>query len=228
MRPFTKAYPKELLPVGEKAVIGHAIEDLKEAGITEICVVVGWKQHAILDYLGSGERLGVQLTYAVQDERDGLASAVEAGSHVIGEEDFAVVLGDNYVDNSRDMRRLAEKHRSEELDATIGAFRPEDVTSYGVLDLEDEELKGMVEKPSNKEAPSGLAIAGMYVFSAEIFDAIRKTDKGTGGEYQLTDAIENLRKQGNSVDYLELEGERIDVGNVKRLRKANSELDLRQ
>lgn len=227
MEPFTNAYPKELLPVGEKAVIEHVIEDFKAAGITDIVVVVGWKQHAILDYLGSGEDLGVQLTYVVQDDRNGLAGAVKAGEHVIGDEHFAVILGDNYVDEPEAFKELVDFHNSNGIEATIGAFRADDVTSYGVIDGQDGKVNGLVEKPSEEDAPSDLAIAGMYVFSPEIFDAIEKIGKGAGGEYQLTDAIDVVRKETDKVGYKQIAGERIDVGTPERLRKANRKFDLR-
>ena len=80
LKPITLAIPKELLMVGDKAVIEYVIEAMKNVGIKEITIVVGWRKHAILDYLGSGERLGIKLSYVVQDERDGLAKAVDAGS----------------------------------------------------------------------------------------------------------------------------------------------------
>lgn len=228
MEPFTNAYPKELLPVGEKAVIHHAIEDMKEAGITDICIVVGWKQHAIIDYLGSGEKLGVQLTYVVQDERDGLAGAVKAAQHYIKDESFAVVLGDNYVDDKRALRELVKFHKHESMDATIGAFNPEDVTSYGIIDPgENNEVKGLVEKPEKDEAPSELGISGLYVFEPVIFDAIDQIGKGKGGEYQLTDAIDRLREEDYKVGYDNIKGTRIDVGTPERLREANREFDLR-
>ncbi len=229
MEPFTNAYPKELLPVGEKAVIHHAIEDMKEAGITDICIVVGWKQHAIIDYLGSGEQYGVQLTYVVQDERDGLAGAVKSAEHYIKDEPFAVVLGDNYVDDKEAMKDLVDFHIDNQMDATIGTFRPEDVSSYGVIDPGDENLvEGMVEKPDPEDAPSDIAISGMYVFNPEIFDAIEKIGKGKGGEYQLTDAIDEMRKEGKRVGYSDITGTRIDVGTPERLRKANRQMDLRE
>lgn len=227
MEPFTNAYPKELLPVGEKAVIEHCIEDMKEAGITDIVIVVGWKQHAILDYLGSGEDYGVQLTYVVQDDRNGLAGAVKAGEHVIGDETFAVVLGDNYVDDKKALKDLVDFHEEKGFDTTIGTFRPDDVTSYGVLDVNEEKVKGMVEKPSKDEAPSDIAISGMYVFEPKIFDAIEDVEKGKGGEYQLTDAIDILRERYDNVGYRDIIGTRIDVGTPERLREANREFDLR-
>ena len=96
LEPITLAIPKELLMVGDKAVIEHVIDAFKMADITEITIVVGWKKHAILDYLGSGERLGVHLTYVVQDEQNGWAKAIQAGERVIGDDSFAVVLGDDF------------------------------------------------------------------------------------------------------------------------------------
>jgi glucose-1-phosphate thymidylyltransferase long form len=228
MEPFTNAYPKELLPVGEKAVIHHAIEDMKEAGITDICIVVGWKQHAIIDYLGSGEDLDVQLTYVVQDDRNGLAGAVKSAEHYVEDDAFAVVLGDNYVDDKRALRELVRFHRHNSMDATVGAFNPEDVTSYGIIDPGDDNMvDGLVEKPEEDEAPSELGISGLYVFEPAIFDAIEDIERGKGGEYQLTDAIDELRKQDYRVGYDQIKGTRIDVGTPSRLREANREFDLR-
>ena len=228
MEPFTNAYPKELLPVGEKAVIHHAIEDMKEAGIDDICIVVGWKQHAIMDYLGSGEELGVQLTYVVQDERDGLAGAIKSAEHYIEDDTFAVVLGDNYVDDKRALRELVKFHYHNSMDATIGAFNPDDVTSYGIIDPgKDNMVDGLVEKPEKDSAPSKLGISGLYVFEPVIFDAIENIGKGKGGEYQLTDAIDELRKNDCRVGYDQIKGTRIDVGTPERLREANREFDLR-
>lgn len=228
MEPFTDAYPKELLPVGEKAVIHHAVEDMKAAGIEDICIVVGWKQHAIMDYLGSGEDLGVQLTYVVQEERNGIAGAIESAKHYVEDERFAVVLGDNYVDDKDSLKDLVNFHKQKDFDATVGAFRPDNITSYGVLDPgEDNYVQELVEKPSEDEAPSEVAVSGMYVFEPEIFDAVKKVERGEGGEYQLTDAIEILRKRNNNVGYREIQGTRIDIGTPERLRKANKRFDLK-
>ncbi|MFB6158473.1 MAG: sugar phosphate nucleotidyltransferase [Candidatus Nanohalobium sp.] len=229
MRPFTRAYPKELLPVGEKAVIEHAIHALREAGITEITVVVGWKQHAILDYLRSGEEYGVELTYVVQDDRNGLAGAIKAGEHVIGEEeDFAVVLGDNYLESVEVVKDLKEFHNEKGFDVTIGTQEVEEVDSYGIIDPgDDNSIEGMIEKPSKQEAPSNMGITGVYILSPKIFSAIDSIEKGKGDEYQLTDAIDRMRRNGHDVGYREIIGEYIDVGTPGRLREANRELDLR-
>ncbi|MFB6292111.1 MAG: sugar phosphate nucleotidyltransferase [Candidatus Nanohaloarchaea archaeon] len=226
MRPFTKAYPKELLPVGEKAVIEHCIEAMKEAGIYEIVVVVGWKQHAILDYLGSGESLGVQLSYVVQEDRKGIAKALEAAKHLLGDENFAVILGDNYLEDKSALDELVSFHRENGLEATVGSFEPEDVTSHGIVEPgEDSRIEGMVEKPPEKEAPSKIAAAGIYVFEPAIFDAIEEIGRGAEDEYQLTDAIDRLAKENGRAAYRQIEGSRLDIGTPERLRKANQEFE---
>ncbi len=227
MRPFTLAYPKELLPVGTKAVIEHVIETMKKAGIEEIVVVVGWKQHAILDYLGSGERLDVDITYVVQDDRNGLAGAVKTGEDAVDGESFAVILGDNYLTDCDALKELKEFHNSNGWEATIGSFKVDDPTSYGIIDGEDGHVNGLVEKPSREEAPSDEGIAGIYVFEPSIFDAIEKIGRGKGNEYQLTDAIDLLRKETDKIGYMRIPGDHIDVGTPERLRKANREYDLR-
>lgn len=224
MRPFTRAYPKELLPVGEKAVIEHAIETLREAGITEITVVVGWKQHAILDYLKSGDEFDVQLTYVFQDDRNGLAGAIKSAQHVMGDEDFAVVLGDNYLESIDVVKDLRNFHNENSFDMTIGAQEVEEVESYGIIDPgEDNEVNGLIEKPSEENAPSNIAIAGVYILNSRIFDSIDKIDKGAAREYQLTDAIDALREE-QRIGYKKIVGEYIDVGTPERLKEANKEL----
>ena len=120
LEPITLAIPKELLMVGDKAIIEYVIDAMKQVGITEITIVVGWRKHAILDYLGSGERLGVKLTYVVQDKRDGLAKAVSAGKHINHDEPFLVVLGDNFFYPKTFLQDILSFHEKNTADATIG------------------------------------------------------------------------------------------------------------
>ena len=133
LQPITLAIPKELLMVGDKAIIEHVIEAMKSTGITDITIVVGWRKHAILDYLGSGERLGVKLTYVVQDKRNGLAKAVQTGKHIIGDEPFIVVLGDNFFYPKTFLKKILDFHQKEEADATIGVAEVEDPTRHGMI-----------------------------------------------------------------------------------------------
>lgn len=228
MEPFTKAYPKELLPVGEKAVIEHCIDNMKQAGIDEIIVVVSWKQHAVLDYLGSGKDMDVKITYVVQEDKDGLAGAVKAAEHLIDDR-FVVLLGDNYVDRKHELHEFVKFHQKEEFNATVAAFRPDNITSYGVIEpAEDNKVERLVEKPDEDEVSSNIAVAGMYVFEPKIFEAIDEIERGKEGEYQLTDAIDRMISEGHRVGYKAIEGSRIDVGTPERLRQANREFDLRE
>jgi len=191
-------------------------------------VVVGWKQHAILDYLGSGKRFGVDITYKVQDQRNGLATAIRCAESFVGDESFAVVLGDNYVDDKSALNDLKEFHERKGFEATIGAFRPEDVTSYGVIDPGENNLvEGMVEKPNVEDAPSNIAISGLYIFESSIFKAIDDIGVSDRDEYELTDAIDLVRKETGKVGYRDIKGSRIDVGTPERLREANKEFDHR-
>jgi len=218
--PFTNAIPKELLPVGDKAVIEHVIEAMKLAGITEIVIVVSPHKHGLSDYLGSGRRFGVKFIYVVQDERKGLADAVFSGEHVI-DGSFVVVLGDNFFRPKEFLRDLISYHLNEGADATIGVAEVEDVTRHGIILPEGDRIADIIEKPSIKEAPSTLGSIGAYVFERSIFDAIRKTKPGYNGEYQLTDSIKVAVDEGRRVFYKEIDGIHIDVGTPADLMRAN-------
>lgn len=219
--PFTHAIPKELLPVGEKAVIEHVVEAMQLAGIEEIAVVVSPHKHGISDYLGSGRRFGVNLTYVVQDEPLGLANAVLSGEHVI-DGSFAVVLGDNFFHPKSFLGDLIAYHIDERADASLGVAEVEDVTRHGIITVQGERIKDIIEKPMPEKAPSSLGSIGIYVFEPDLFDAIRKTEPGYNGEFQLTDSIKVLIDSGKKVVYKKIDGVHIDVGTPKDLVWANN------
>ncbi len=222
LRPITLAIPKELMMIGDKAVIEYVIEAMNEVGISEITIVVGWRKHAILDYLGSGKRLGVKISYVVQDNRDGLAKAVEAGKHVIGDESFLVVLGDNFFYPKTFLKEILAFHNKKEADATIGVAKVKDVTRHGIIKPgENNRIADIVEKPSKDDAPSDIGCMGLYLFKPAIFDAIKKTKPGYKNEFQLTDSIKILIEEGYKVVYSQIDGEHIDVGTLEDYRRAN-------
>lgn len=219
--PFTHAMPKELLPVGDKAVIEHVVEAFVTAGIKDITIVVSPKKHGLSDYFGSGKRFGVKLTYVVQDERLGLADAVAAGEHVINGSSFAVVLGDNFFSPDTVLRDLKEFHEANNADATIGVVEVTDVTRHGIIKPDGIYVVDLVEKPEPSDAPSNLGIAGMYIFESGIFEAIHDTKPGFKGEYQLTDSTKVLVEKGAKVVYKLISGIHIDVGTPEDLMRAN-------
>jgi dTDP-glucose pyrophosphorylase len=218
--PFTNAIPKELLPVGDKAVIEHVVEAMVIAGITNIIIVVAPHKHGLSDYLGSGKRFGVTFTYVVQDERLGLANAVAAGEHIICEK-FAVVLGDNFFAPKRFLMDLCSAHVKSRATTTVGVARVKDVTRHGIIKPDNGRVADMIEKPAPDNAPSNLGAIGAYVFETDIFDAINNISPGYKGEYQLTDAIRFQIHQMKDVRYKEISGIHIDVGTPFDLMRAN-------
>ena len=219
--PITLAIPKELLMVGDKACIEHVVEAFKLAGITDITIVVGWRKHAILDYFGSGKRLDVNITYIVQDERNGLAKAVECGKNAINHNSFAVILGDNFFYPKTFLKEIITFHNDRNSECTVGVTPMNDVSSYGVIKPKDERIIDIVEKPKQKDAPSNLACAGIYVFKPSIFNAIKKTKPDRNNEYQLTDSIKCMIEDKKPVFFKELKGRHIDIGSPERLKMAN-------
>lgn len=225
LEPITLAIPKELLMVGDKAIIEYVIDAMKMVGITEITIVVGWRKHAILDYLGSGERLGVKLSYVVQDKRNGLGKAVFSAEHIIEENPFMVVLGDNFFYPKTFLKDILAFHQEKKADATIGVVEIEDPTRHGMIKPgEDNIIVDMVEKPSVENSPSKLGCIGIYIFNHNIFNAIKRTKPGFNGEYQLTDAIKIMIDDEYQVCYKEIKGKHIDIGTLEDFRKANAYL----
>ena len=218
--PFTNAIPKELLPVGDKAVIEHVVEAMRIAEIIDIVIVVSPHKHGLSDYLGSGRRFGVNLTYVVQDERKGLADAVLSGEHAI-DGSFVVVLGDNFFRPKEFLRELISYHLNERADATIGVAEVGDVTRHGIIKPDGDRIADIIEKPSIEEAPSTLGAIGAYVFESFIFDAIKETKPGYNGELQLTDSVKVAIDQGRRVLYKKIDGIHIDVGTPADLMLAN-------
>jgi glucose-1-phosphate thymidylyltransferase long form len=225
LEPITLAIPKELLMVGDKAIIEYVIDAMKMIDITEITIVVGWRKHAILDYLGSGERLGVKLTYVVQDKQDGLGKAVFAGKHLLANDSFLVVLGDNFFHPKTFLKDILVFHQQKKAEATIGVAEIEDPTRHGIIKPgKNNRIIDIIEKPTPEDAPSRLGCIGIYIFTPTIFDAIKKIKPGVNNEYQLTDAIKIMIEDGHNVYYKEIEGTHIDVGTIEDFRKANTYL----
>ncbi|MDD3976572.1 NTP transferase domain-containing protein [Methanomicrobium antiquum] len=218
--PFTNAIPKELLPVGDKAVIEHVVCAMHLAGIEEIVIVTSPHKHGLSDYFGSGKKFGVDFTYVVQDERKGLGDAVLSGEHVI-DGNFTVVLGDNYFSPKTFLKDLIDFHIEKKGETTVGVAEVEDVTRHGIITPDGFRVLDMVEKPPKEEAKSSLGALGAYVFSTGIFDAIKDTKPGYKGEIQLTDSIRLQIEQGRNVLYKKIDGIHIDVGTPRDLMRAN-------
>lgn len=240
--PATKAVPKELLPVVDRPVLQYIVEEAAAAGITDVLLVTGRGKTSMVDHFdrrpdvedrlekkGDLERLAaVRRTseladiYTVrQGEALGLGHAVGTAASHVGDQPFAVLLGDEFVEEDKpllpDMIDL--QARTGGIVLALGEVKPEETSRYGIAsveasDLGDDAVKvtGLVEKPSPEEAPSNLAVLGRYILPASIFAAIKNTRPGSGGEIQLTDAMAQLLADGVPVHAIVYRGHRYDTG----------------
>jgi len=226
--PLTLAIPKEMIRVGAKPVIEHAINVLREGGIRQVLIIVGRKKESIMDYLGSGERLGVDIYYKIQEDAKGTADAVYQGKDFIGDEDFAAMYGDNYLRPPEVMKEVARFHEERVADATVVLHTVKDPTRFGIVKVDaNNKVLGMTEKPTLEEAKpykigdSYLNIAGLMVLKPAIFEFIQRTEPGKEGEVWLTDSIELMRRSGQRVFAFLFKGVRYDIGTFESLMEAD-------
>ena len=237
--PATKSIPKEMLPIVNKPLIHYGIEEGIRAGIREFGFVTGRSKRAIEDYLdyqpeiensikgSSKEKLLEEttkiinesvFTYVRQKEMKGLGHAILTGEPLIGNNPFAVVLADDLCEGEvlSQMVKLYEKFKCSIV--AIEEVPKEETSKYGVIAGNEIEkgvfmIKDMVEKPEPKNAPSNLAIIGRYILTPDIFDILRDTKPGKGGEIQITDALLTQAKKGMVIGY-KFKGKRFDCGSV--------------
>ena len=215
LRPLTSNIPKPLLPVAGKPFLSHVFSALQSAGVSEIALLVGWKANRIKEYYGNGSEFGLKITYLEQRERMGTANAIGHAEGSI-DEPFFVVNGDVVISETdvKAMRAMFERTGR----TVLGAVTVDDPSQFGVIEEKDGRLVRIIEKPKNP--PSDLINAGIFVFTPEIFELIRKTPKSIRGEYEITDTITTLAKQEDVLIH-RMMMEWIDVGRPWDLLTAN-------
>ncbi|MDU1498981.1 MAG: UTP--glucose-1-phosphate uridylyltransferase GalU [Staphylococcus epidermidis] len=237
--PATKAMPKEMLPILDKPTIQYIVEEASKAGIEDIIIVTGKHKRAIEDHFDNQKELEMVLEnkgkadllekvqystdlanifYVRQKEQKGLGHAIHTAKQFIGNEPFAVLLGDDIVESDTPAIKQLMDVYEETGHSVIGVQEvPEsDTHRYGVIDPSAKEgsryeVRQFVEKPKQGTAPSNLAIMGRYVLTPEIFDYLETQQEGAGNEIQLTDAIERMNSKQQVYAY-DFEGNRYDVG----------------
>lgn len=241
--PATKATPKEMLPVVDKPALQYVVEEAVSAGIEDILVILGRNKNIIANHFDSMPELESKLSekgdhaklsrvvessdladihYVRQGEPKGLGHAVYRAKSYVGESPFAVLLGDDLIDDRDPLlsEMLAEHERTGAAIVALLEVDPEHIHMYGVAATEptdnDDVVKvtGLVEKPAKEDAPSNLAVIGRYVLPASIFDILEHTEPGKGGEIQLTDALQELAADPNGpgVRGVIFRGRRYDTG----------------
>ena len=253
--PATKAQPKEMLPVFDKPTIQYVIEEAVASGIDDILIVTGKNKRSIEDHFDKSFELEYTLKQAgktkylkqVQDitdladicyirqkEQKGLGDAIYCARSFIGDEPFAVMLGDDIVDNDvpclKQLMSAYEEYRTTILG--VQSVAPEDANKYGIINakyIEDSvyKVKDLVEKPEPGKQPSNIAILGRYIITPEIFEILENQKPGKGGEVQLTDALKTLSKKEAMYAY-EFEGRRYDVGDKLGFLEATVDFALKK
>ena len=219
LRPITHTGPKQLVPVANKPVLEYAVEDLREAGITDIGVVLGdLGREEIQGLLGDGSAYGVDVTYIVQGNPLGLAHAAGCAREFVGDDDFVMYLGDNIL--KRGIGDLVESFEAGDHAAGIALQRVDEPGQFGIADVDESgAVRRLVEKPD--DPPSDLALIGIYVFSPAVFDAIDDLEPSWRGELEITDAIQSLLDDGLAVDSQVVDGWWKDTGKPKDILEAN-------
>jgi UTP--glucose-1-phosphate uridylyltransferase len=254
--PATKAQPKEMLPIVDKPTIQYIVEEAVRSGIEDIIIISGRGKRAIEDHFdksyeleetlakkGEWERLEeiqsianlANIHYIRQKEPKGLGHAIYCARSFIGDEPFAVMLGDDIVQAEVPcLQQLIDVYNKSNCSVIgIQQVPDSDVSKYGIIEPEAKiddnvfKLKSLVEKPKQSEAPSSYAIMGRYILEPEIFDILEHLPPGAGGEIQLTDAIQRLMKSKEVLAFY-FNGDRYDVGDKLGFIKATLELGLKR
>lgn len=218
LRPLTFTGNKHTLPIANKPMILYGLEQLRQAGVEEIGVILGPIKEGMVDILGDGSKYGVKITYIQQPEPMGLAHAVLISEDYLKDEPFVMYLGDNLL--KQPVRNFVRYFENEKADAVIGVTHVKDPSSYGVVVFnEDGTIDRLIEKP--KEPISNWALIGVYIFNQRVFQAVKKIKPSWRGELEITDAIQVLLKEKANVKVQKVEGWWKDSGNFADLLEAN-------
>jgi dTDP-glucose pyrophosphorylase len=222
MRELTADLPKPMIEVRGKPVLQHIIEGLRDAGIRESLIVVGYHADAVWNFFSDGSRYSISIQYATQTVQDGTGHVVDLARGFVAGCPFILSYGDILVDPAN-YKRLVDI--SEDVEAIVTVTRGEDMSKGGAVFLNDRmELVDLREKSQPGEATSPWYNAGLYAFRPSIFEFTAKLKPSPRGEYELTDAIRDLAQSGKKVRALELTGEWADVRDPEILAKLNQSL----
>ncbi|MDH5770266.1 MAG: glucose-1-phosphate thymidylyltransferase [Candidatus Bathyarchaeota archaeon] len=219
LRPLTHTGPKQLIPVANRPISQHALEDLVEAGISEIAIVLGnTYPEKVKEHYGEGSKFGAKITYINQDEPKGIAHAIGLCEGRVRSSPFIVYLGDNLIKGG--IKDFVETFETSDHDAMILLAEVQNAQRFGVAKLDKKgKLVALIEKP--KEPPSNLALTGIYFFKPVIFDMIRKLKPSWRGELEITEAIQLLLEKDYKVGYEIVKRWWKDTGTPEDILEAN-------
>ncbi|TDB80632.1 glucose-1-phosphate thymidylyltransferase [Micromonospora sp. KC721] len=218
LRPFTYTTPKQLVPVANKPVLSHVLENIRDLGVREVGLVVGDRAAQIEQAIRDGSEFGLRVTYIPQQAPLGLAHAVLLAADFLRDDDFVMYLGDNVF--AEGLRAAAASFHQRRPDAHLVVAKVSDPTSYGVAEVgPDGTVQAVVEKPAQPR--SDLAVTGAYFFTPAIHQAVRMIEPSRRGELEITDAIQHLIATGHPVTVDRYDGYWKDTGQVEDLLECN-------
>jgi dTDP-glucose pyrophosphorylase len=218
MKELTNELPKPMLEVRGKPILLHIVEGLRAAGVTEFCIIVGWRADVVRNFFGDGSKFGVRVNYETQVVQDGTGRIVELAKNFAGSDSFVLSYGDILI-NPENYARLTDIAGAEGI-VTVKHNAGEMAKGGCVVVNERFELTDLIEKPAGP-APSPWYNAGVYTFRTSIFSFTARLSLSPRGEYELTDAIRDLAKSGKIVRALELTGDWADVRDPEVLATLN-------
>jgi glucose-1-phosphate thymidylyltransferase len=218
LRPLTHTSAKQLVPVANKPVLFYGLEAIKDAGITDVGLIVGDTAAEIQSAVGDGSAFGIRATYIRQEAPLGLAHAVLVARDFLGEDDFVMYLGDNFIVGGID--GLVEEFSAARPHAQIMLTEVSDPGAFGIAELDASgDVIGLEEKP--KQPKSNMALVGVYIFTPAIHEAVRNLKPSWRGELEITEAIQWLMDNGKSVRSTTITGYWKDTGNVPDMLEVN-------
>ena len=221
LRPLTHTGPKQLLPIANKPMSQYCIESIREAGITDIAIIIGGLgSNKVKEYYGNGTDFGVNLTYIEQDEPRGIAHAISLCKKFVNNEKFLVFLGDNII--QKPITDFVENFNKSSYDATVLLCEVDNPSRFGIADVENEKIIKITEKPKNPT--SNLAVTGIYLLTPLIFEVIDNLESSWRNELEITDALDNLLKQNDNISYETITDYWKDTGTPEDILNANRQV----
>ncbi len=221
LRPLTHTGPKQLLPIANKPMSEFCLDSIKDAGITEIVIIIGGNgSNKVKEYYGDGNRLGLKISYIEQEFPKGIAHAISLCKNFVGEEKFLVFLGDNIIQKS--IKDIAERFKKDSVSATILLCEVDNPSRFGIADVKDGKIVKIMEKPKNP--PTNLAVTGIYFLTPSIFDVIARLKPSWRNELEITDALDMLLREGHKITYDTITDYWKDTGTPEDIINANKEI----
>jgi glucose-1-phosphate thymidylyltransferase len=218
LRPLTHTGPKQLLKIANKPMSQYVLEDLRDAGITDIAIIIGdIYPEKVKQFYGNGEKFNVNLTYVYQNSPKGIAHGISLCRDFIGNDKFVVYLGDNILRTG--LSSFVDTFQNSSSDAQILLAEVENPSQFGVVDIKDNKILKIIEKPKNP--PSNFAVIGVYFLTSKIFKIIGELKPSWRGELEITEALQLLMEKGFKVEHDYVTGWWKDTGTPKDILHAN-------